>query len=104
MSSSYYSSARDEPPLSTVRQIPRYSRTLSDRTIDSVDVTDRTASGVSGVVGGVANTGGGIASSLSSSSGPTPRVHLRTQQGRQPVVHMELSFNGKYFSFCLRIN
>ncbi|XP_022650043.1 serine/threonine-protein kinase TAO3-like isoform X2 [Varroa destructor] len=95
MSSSYYSSARDEPPLSTVRQIPRYSRTLSDRTIDSVDVTDRTASGVSGVVGGVANTGGGIASSLSSSSGPTPRVHLRTQQGRQPVVHMELSFNGR---------
>ncbi|OQR66865.1 hypothetical protein BIW11_04899, partial [Tropilaelaps mercedesae] len=83
MSSSYYLSTRDESPFSTVHQIPRYIRTISDRTMDSVNTGDPNA-GTQGQPG-----------MTNSATKLAPRVHIRTQQGRPPVVHMELSFNGR---------
>lgn len=87
MSSSYYSTGREESPFSGTRQIPRYTRTTSDRTMDSADVTDRRPSGVS--------NSSSVGTATATSTGIAPRLHIRTQQGRPPVVHMELSFNGK---------
>lgn len=93
MSSSYYSSAREETPFSSsTRQIPRYTRTVSDRTMDSgADLTDRVTSAANSAA---ATAGAATMTPSTSASGIAPRVHIRTQQGRPPVVHMELSFNG----------